>query len=115
MWCSKAPIIFLFISLFGIERWLRFVSYATLVVLAVAVISAAGVTSATCNPNGDDLSPLFLLECSDVASKVGVGLGVISVVVDVIIMVIPIPVVIKLNLPTHKKAGLFVMFTSGIL
>jgi hypothetical protein len=115
MWCSKAPVLLLFITLFGVHRWLRFMSYTTMAVLGAAVITAAAVTTAACDLRNQTPSPLFLLDCSNTASQVGVGLGVISVVVDVIIMVIPLPVVAKLKLPTHKKVGLAIIFTSGIL
>lgn len=115
MWCSKAPILFLYISLFGVRRWLRITSYITLVVFAAAIIVAAAIASAPCDPHHQEVDILTLLHCTEVSSKVGVGLGVLSVTADVIIIILPIPVIVTLNLPQSKKLGLLVMFMSGIL
>ncbi|CAG8958657.1 hypothetical protein HYFRA_00011498 [Hymenoscyphus fraxineus] len=114
MWCSKAPILFLFIQLFGVQPRVSILSYMTLAVLGVAVIIAASVTTGKCNLGNNPPSPTFLLDCSKTASQVGVGLGIISVVVDLIIMLIPIPILIKLMMPMHKKVGLVIIFTSGV-
>lgn len=115
MWCSKAPILFLLINLFGVHHWLRNVCYVTLVALGVAVVTGTAVSSGTCDLRGRTPSISFLLQCSDTSSTVGVGLGIISAVADLVIMVIPIPVIFNLRMPTHKKVGLVVIFTSGIL
>ena len=115
MWCSKAPILFLYISLFGVRRWLRITSYITLVMFAAAIIVAAAIATAPCDPNHQDPDFSMLLHCTDINSKVGVGLGVLSVTADVIIIILPIPVIMTLNLPGAKKFGLLVMFMSGIL
>lgn len=115
MWSSKAPILFLYISLFGVRRWLRITSYITLVVFAAAIIVAAAIASAPCDPNHQTPDIMMLLHCTEVSSKVGVGLGVLSVTADVIIIILPIPVIVTLNLPRAKKFGLLIMFMSGIL
>lgn len=115
MWCSKAPILFLFISLFGVRAMLRISSYIVLVLLGIATLIAAAGTSAACDPRGDGITPEFILHCSQMASKYGVALGFVSVFVDVIIIILPVPAVWQLNLPKHKKIGLSIVFMSGIL
>lgn len=115
MWFSKAPVLLLFIALFGVKKWLRYTSYAMLVLLGVAIVIPASITSSSCLPGNSSKGPAYLLHCSDTAAQGGLGLGIISVLADAIAMVIPMPVVLKLKLPTDKKVGLVVMFMSGIL
>jgi hypothetical protein len=115
MWCSKAPILFLYMTLFGIKRHMRISCYIVLVILGIAVIAAAAVTSASCNPGNDAISQEFILKCSSVGSTSGVALGVVSVIVDIIIFILPLASIWRLQLPKIKKVGLAIMFTTGIL
>ncbi|KAI1346845.1 hypothetical protein F5Y01DRAFT_319329 [Xylaria sp. FL0043] len=115
LWCSKAPILFMFITLFGVRRALRFASYMMLAVLGIAVLVAAVITSATCTPGSGGLAPEFITKCSKVGATAGVALGFVSVLSDVIILILPLHVVWQLHLTAHKRLGLVVMFSSGIL
>lgn len=115
MWCSKAPILLLYIAIFGIRVMLRISSYIVLVLLGIATLVAAAGTSAACDPRGGGITAEFILQCHQMGSKYGVALGFVSVFVDVIIIILPIPAVWQLNLPKHKKVGLSIMFMSGIL
>ncbi|GAW12887.1 hypothetical protein ANO14919_022580 [Xylariales sp. No.14919] len=115
IWCSKAPVLFLFVNLFGIRTSIRVASYTVMIILAIAVLAAAGTTSARCKLNSDGLTPELFQHCSTTAATASVALGLVSVLADVVILVLPIHVVWQLNLSRHKKVGLVVIFASGIL
>lgn len=117
MWSAKAPVLLLFIRLFGVQRWVRIISILTLAILGVAILAADSYNAAKCAPpkKDIDITPAFLLNCSKASSEVGVGLGTIGVVADIIIFIVPLPVIAKLHLPLAKRIGITVVFLAGIL
>ncbi|KAI1774384.1 hypothetical protein F4818DRAFT_452386 [Hypoxylon cercidicola] len=106
---SKTPILFLYIRLFGSERWLRWCSYATLLVITVPLLAGVITVSVVCSLHGD--APSNCLEWWD---RAWVGCGSLSLVVDVAILLFPIPIISKLRLPVRKRLGLALVFASGI-
>ncbi|KAI1178824.1 hypothetical protein F4777DRAFT_575771 [Nemania sp. FL0916] len=115
LWCSKAPVLFMFVTLFGVKSFLRFACYAMLLALALGVTISTSLITAVCNPNVEVATPKYLLHCNSVGLVAGLAVSFLSVVIDVIMIVLPINVVWHLNLSTHKKVGLAIMFGSGIL
>jgi hypothetical protein len=119
MWTSKAPILLLFIRLFGVSKPLRFTCYAILFFTAVAYLLGAAIPSALCTPKAVDFTdPMALMNlalCSKRSSQAGVALGVVSLTTDLIILVIPLPFITKMHLPFDKKIGLIAVFLVGIL
>ncbi|KAI0535658.1 hypothetical protein GGR58DRAFT_478305 [Xylaria digitata] len=113
LWFSKAPILFLYLKLFGVNRWLRYISWATLVVAGLVYIAGLIFTLVMCPTD------LITLEryrtCAHSNTLTGVISGFVSVIVDAIIFVLPIPIIFGLQLETSKKIGLSVAFLSGIL
>lgn len=116
-WLAKAPILFLYIQLFGIKQYIRMTSYAVLVITALLAIGLNSWVAATCNPNGTDPTEILekLNHATTVTSTSGVTTGGIGVVTDVIILVLPIPVILKLNLPLAQRISLMAVFLTGIL
>ncbi|KAI0911117.1 hypothetical protein F4824DRAFT_451879 [Ustulina deusta] len=113
LWFSKAPILFLYLKLFGVNRWLRFVSYATLLVTGLIYIAGLIFTLIMCPT--DKITLVAYQKCAHANTLTGVISGFVSVVADAIIFLIPIPIIFSLQLETSKKIGLSVAFLSGIL
>ncbi|KAI1423244.1 hypothetical protein F5Y12DRAFT_554515 [Xylaria sp. FL1777] len=113
LWFSKAPILLLYIKLFGVNRWLRYASYATLLITGLVYIAGLIFTLVMCPT--DKVTLIAYQTCAHSNTLTGVISGFVSVIVDAIIFIIPIPVIFGLQLETSKKIGLSVTFLSGIL
>ncbi|KAF4631711.1 hypothetical protein G7Y89_g6426 [Cudoniella acicularis] len=117
LWTAKAPILLLFIRLFGVHRWIRVTSIAILVVTGVAIIVGDSYNAAKCAPpkSDDGMTLVFLSNCSTASSYVGVTLGTFGLVADIIIFVLPLPIIAKLHLPLGKRIGIAIVFLAGFL
>ncbi|KAM7197578.1 hypothetical protein V8F33_005544 [Rhypophila sp. PSN 637] len=85
LWFTKAPILLLYINIFGVNRWVRkanFVAYQS---------------------------------CAYSNTLTGVISGFVSVIFDAIMFILPIPIIVGLNLERSKKVGLAVVFFWEIL
>ncbi|KAF4633234.1 hypothetical protein G7Y89_g4887 [Cudoniella acicularis] len=116
MIASKAPLLLLYVRIFGIKIWLKICSYMTLAALTVLMLASMIAIGIVCAPPSDGhVTTLFLLRCTLWSEHNGFACGILSLVVDIIILLLPIPIIIKLQLPMHKKIGLFLVFASGLL
>lgn len=115
MWSSKVPLLLLYVQLFGIKTWVKFVSYTIMGATATIFIVFAALTTARCDPGSKTLDLQFIMACTKQAADSGFALGITSVLTDVFIFLIPIPLIMHLNLSTRKKTGLFVVFSTGLL
>jgi hypothetical protein len=117
LWTAKAPVLILFIRLFGIQRWLRITAILTLVITGVAVVVGDAYNASKCAPPKTDqeLDMAFIMGCTDASNHVGVSLGTIGIAADVVIFVLPLPIIAKLHIPLAKKIGLAIVFLAGLL
>ncbi|KAI1747226.1 hypothetical protein F4782DRAFT_522078 [Xylaria castorea] len=113
-WVAKAPILFLYIQIFGVKAWLRIVSYMTLAFTFLWLLGWNIWLLYESVPRGV-ITPMFLANSAHSGSVAGVASGAVGLAADIVIFVIPIPVIWKLNLPRAKKIGLFVVFLTGLL
>lgn len=116
MWFAKTPILFLYIRLFGIKRWVRLICYITLIATLLQFIAISVLLGASCIPagkGGDDIAEVAAV-CISRGFAVGIWNGIISIITDLIIFLIPIPIVFQLQLPTRKKIGICVVFAAGL-
>ncbi|RWA03966.1 hypothetical protein EKO27_g11140 [Xylaria grammica] len=114
LWTCKAPILFLYIRLFGIKKWLRITSYVTLGLTAAIYTTGIVAIPPACTPHTTDLSEAFIDGCQARTRTINVFLGSTSVLADVIILVLPLPVVFGLNLLIKSRIGLAILFLSGL-
>ncbi|KAI7776584.1 hypothetical protein LA080_004789 [Diaporthe eres] len=114
MWISKVPVLLLFITLFGIKRWVKISSQAIIGLTAVVFLAMAAYVTNECSPQGE-VDMAFIQECSLASSRAGLILGITSVVTDGITFFLPIPVIVGLALPFHKKIGVCLVFATGSL
>ncbi|KAI0457383.1 hypothetical protein F5B21DRAFT_464287 [Xylaria acuta] len=114
LWTCKAPILFLYLRLFGIKKWLRITSYTTLGLTAAVYASGIIAIPPACTPHTHDLSEDFINGCQSRTRMINVYLGSVSVLADVIILVLPMPVVFGLKLLVKSRVGLVFLFLSGL-
>ncbi|KAI0426052.1 hypothetical protein F5Y09DRAFT_78064 [Xylaria sp. FL1042] len=114
LWTCKAPILFLYLRLFGIKKWLRIISYVTLALTAAVYLSGIVAIPPACTPHSSDLSQAFVNNCQGRTRLINVYLGSVSVLADVIILVLPLPVVFGLKLLVRSRVGLAFLFLSGL-
>ncbi|KAI8946484.1 hypothetical protein F4801DRAFT_564470 [Xylaria longipes] len=112
-WSARAPILFLYINLFGVKTWLRWSSIITLIVTGLLCFSAMVVALSECKPSNG--TPTGLPVCIQYSTYSGLITGFVSVFVDIVVFLLPIPVILRLQLPMSKRIGLGVVFSSGIL
>ncbi|TGJ81580.1 hypothetical protein E0Z10_g7165 [Xylaria hypoxylon] len=114
LWTCKAPILFLYIRLFGVKKWLRITSYVTLGFTAAVYASGIIAIPPACTPHTTNLSDAFIDGCQTRTRMINVYLGGTSVFADVIILVLPMPVVFGLKLLIRSRIGLVFLFLSGL-
>ncbi|KAI1419876.1 hypothetical protein F5Y12DRAFT_788714 [Xylaria sp. FL1777] len=114
LWTCKAPILFLYLRVFGIKRWLRITSYVTLVLTAAVYISGIVAIPPACTPHSRTLSEEFINNCQIRTRLISVFLGNFSVLADIVILVLPLPIVFGLKLLIKSKVGLAFLFLSGL-
>ncbi|KAI0008533.1 hypothetical protein F4779DRAFT_436753 [Xylariaceae sp. FL0662B] len=112
LWASKVPILFMYIHLFGVKKWLRYSSYIGILTTALACL--AGMIVALVGCKIENATPERLPICVDYSTIAGLIFGFISIFADVFIFCLPIPVILGLHLPLSKKIGVAVVFSTGI-
>ncbi|KAI0975488.1 hypothetical protein F4678DRAFT_326816 [Xylaria arbuscula] len=114
LWTCKAPILFLYLRIFGIKKWLRITSYITLALTAAVYISGIVAIPPACTPHSTNLSESFINNCQGRTRMINVYLGSFSVLADVIILVLPLPIIFGLKLLVRSRVGLAFLFLSGL-
>ncbi|KAI2618906.1 hypothetical protein GGR54DRAFT_605012 [Hypoxylon sp. NC1633] len=114
-WVCKAPILFLYVQIFGIKQWMRIWSYATLSITFFYLLGWNIWLLYKNVPRGDQITPDFLVDSAYAGSVAGVASGALGLATDVVIFVLPFPVISSLQLPVHKKIGLVIVFLTGLL
>ncbi|KAI0435911.1 hypothetical protein F4803DRAFT_544022 [Xylaria telfairii] len=113
-WFTKAPILFLYIRLFGVKRWLRLTAHITLVLSAIVLIITTAYAASRCDPKGS-WTPQLSANCNTAGSTTGVAIGILGLIMDLIIFILPLPIISRLHLPWAKKIGLCIVFATGLL
>lgn len=115
LWSTKAPILVLYVKLFGVRTWLRWLSYLTLVVTGLNFLGSFILPVVQCDTGMTTPDPAIFLICQNATVTGGIWSGFVSIIEDVIIFCMPIPAILQLNLPTAKKVGVILVFFSGIM
>ncbi|KAI1334213.1 hypothetical protein F5Y15DRAFT_402328 [Xylariaceae sp. FL0016] len=113
-WVAKAPVLLLYVQIFGIQRWIRFVSYTTLAVTFFWLLAWNIWLLVEFLPFPAVIDATYLLSRTHSGSVAGVSSAVIGVIADIVIFVLPLPSIVRLRLPVGKKIGLFLAFLTGI-
>lgn len=115
LWSTKAPILALYVKLFGVRTWLRWVCYITLLVTGLNFIGSFAMPIALCDTRTSTPDPAGFLTCQNATVNGGIWSGFVSIIEDVIIFCMPIPAIVQLNLKLSKKIGIFLVFFSGVM
>ncbi|KAK1141314.1 hypothetical protein N8T08_009221 [Aspergillus melleus] len=101
LWTTKAPIMLVYVRIFGIKKWLEYVCYTSLAISGLAYICAMSPTFMRCDPNAKSATLEDLAYCTTAQ--------------DVLIFFLPMPLVYQLHLRPAKKLAVGAVFFSGIL
>ncbi|POS70580.1 hypothetical protein DHEL01_v211027 [Diaporthe helianthi] len=115
LWFSKAPIVFLYLKLFGIHRWLRYVCWATLIVSFLVYAVGLIYTLVYCPVDRSKATFPDYQRCASANTLAGVFSGFVSVLVDLTLLILPTPIILALEINTSKKIGLSLTFFSAVL
>ncbi|KAI1172624.1 hypothetical protein F4777DRAFT_561035 [Nemania sp. FL0916] len=114
-WFAKAPILFLYIQVFGVKRWLTVISYFTLAFTFVYIFAWNLWLLIEITPRNNMVTPEDLLKSSQLGSISGIAVGALGLVVDVVIFVLPLPIIINLKISLAKRISLFLVFITGLV
>ncbi|KAF1976198.1 hypothetical protein BU23DRAFT_42945 [Bimuria novae-zelandiae CBS 107.79] len=122
-WLVKATLMFLILSAFKSIKWLRIMCWVGIVTTFIFYAANFAIQVASCRPRGGTDRVSFLAgmasrECAgsdSLIQKMSLGTAVFGLVSDIYILIIPLPAVRKLNIRKKKKAGVYVIFSSGAL
>lgn len=115
LWSSKAAILALYVRLFRPRVWLRYTSYATLLVTFLFYSANIPLSGVFCTARpGQRWDFAILQKCSTTAIMAPIQ-GAVGLAADLVLFGLPLPVIYSLNLPPQKKFGLVVMFLLGLL
>ncbi|KAI0145618.1 hypothetical protein GGR57DRAFT_480119 [Xylariaceae sp. FL1272] len=119
VWFSKAPLLLLYIRMFGVKNAVRYTCYATLIVSAIAYFTVSTYLAAVCNPFRLEIKDeahfdRYKARCTALYARVGfIPACSLSIFQDVLNLALPIPLICSLNLNRRKKIGLAFVFAWG--
>lgn len=110
---AKASILLLYIRLFGLIRWIRYLVWIGMISLFFVTWITVPLFLVYCTPRpGARWEPAIFSRCQKVA-VLGILQGTFHVLFDVFIIALPVPVIWNLNLEFRKKLGLLAVFMTG--
>ncbi|KAI1260602.1 hypothetical protein F5Y18DRAFT_251629 [Xylariaceae sp. FL1019] len=119
VWFSKAPLLLLYIRMFGVKNAVRYTCYATLVVSGIAYFTLSTYLAVVCDPvrlgiEDEAHFDRYKNRCTALYARVGfIPACSLSVFQDVLNLALPIPVIWSLKLNRRKKIGLAFVFAWG--
>ncbi|KAK7975790.1 hypothetical protein PG989_014253 [Apiospora arundinis] len=114
MYFAKAPLLLLYIRIFGIKKWFRVVCYTVLLATAVIYLACALYSGISCIPADGLYDDSFVLECAQSTFVPALCRCFTSIFTDLVALSLPLSVVVKLHLPRGRKIGLALVFMTGI-
>lgn len=122
-WVVKLSLFSLIYVSFRPLAYVRRLVYAGVILSALYYIASAAVNGAVCGPrprNGTDrlayLGGMAGPECQNSAGIIqilSIASGAVNVLCDFYLFLLPLPAISKLNLPTRRKTGVFLIFFTG--
>ncbi|KAF2115746.1 hypothetical protein BDV96DRAFT_574401 [Lophiotrema nucula] len=122
-WAIKLSLFSLIYTAFQPLTYVRRFVYAGIALTGIYYISSALVNAIVCGPRprGGTDRPAYLAgmagpECGDSAGIIqiySIASGAVNVICDLYLFILPLPAISKLNLPTRRKAGVFLIFLAG--
>ncbi|MCJ1356769.1 MAG: hypothetical protein MMC33_006765 [Icmadophila ericetorum] len=112
---AKAPILIMYVRIFGVKTWLRNICYGLLVADFLFAAGPAVYLTVVCQPNRQVLDVAWLDRCIDNGLAIGVWNGSVAVFTDLVIFILPLPVIAKLHLARSRKISLAMVFMVGFL
>ncbi|MCJ1466366.1 hypothetical protein MMC07_004985 [Pseudocyphellaria aurata] len=119
IWLIKLALFVLYLEIFGLLLWLRYLVLTGAFVSGAFYIASMIGFIVMCGPK-DGQSQLSYLkalagpECTR-ATQLGNAVGVFNVVSDIYLILIPLPAVWSLQMPLRKKVGASAIFLTGLM
>ncbi|PCG93868.1 Hypothetical protein PENO1_073360 [Penicillium occitanis (nom. inval.)] len=114
LWATKVPILIVYIKIFGIKKWVRYICY-TCIAVGVAYICVMGPRFMRCHPGSQSMTELDLAYCVTGTTLTGVISGFIALAEDMLIFILPMPLIYQLRLAPGKRLAVATVFFTGIL
>ncbi|PVI05740.1 hypothetical protein DM02DRAFT_70684 [Periconia macrospinosa] len=111
---SKAPVLLLYMRLFGVHRWVRWTCRITLIIMALGFLGSLIPPLIHCHPLDKPVTAAKWKRCGTANLESGVTSGTVSVAADLVIMLIPLRPILTLTLSRRRKIGITIIFCSGI-
>ncbi|KAI1263937.1 hypothetical protein F5Y18DRAFT_91685 [Xylariaceae sp. FL1019] len=115
LWSSKAPVLVLYIRLFGVKAWMRYASYITLVISFLGFAGPALPALVECRPFDTPYTIPKWTRCESSTFLSGFGQGATSITIDLVILLLPLQPIYSLNLPRRRRIGLGLVFLTGVV
>jgi hypothetical protein len=114
---AKLTVLLLYLEVFSINTPTRIMIFVAMAIITAHFLTNTIGNAVLCVPLPGESWQLkdSSHACIVVADQLSIALGAISVLTDFFIILIPIPVIWRLQLATHKKIGVSLIFITGIL
>lgn len=118
IWLIKLALFVLYLEVFGLLRWLRYLVFIGAFVTGIFYITVGVSFIVFCIPTDGHsrfsyVSALEAPRCTRPTGPLGIALAVVNVVSDLYLILIPLPAVWSLQLPLRRKLGISAMFLTG--
>ncbi|KAI1424708.1 hypothetical protein F5Y12DRAFT_714946 [Xylaria sp. FL1777] len=113
----KITILALYYRIFQPSKWAHRLIWIGVILVLIFYISTVIILLANCIPSGRDtwISRVQSGACPTVQVKIALSQGVFGLVIDLYIIIIPIWQISRLSLPPRRKAGILLIFLTGLL
>jgi len=113
----KLTLFLLFLELFGIIRWLKWLVWSGVVVSGLFYLATMVVYIGLCAPHHgqsqlDYLAAISAPKCE--SQSLSIVMGAFNMLSDFYILCIPLPAVWSLQMPRRRKIGISAIFLTGI-
>ncbi|KAI1325000.1 hypothetical protein F5Y16DRAFT_401873 [Xylariaceae sp. FL0255] len=112
---AKAPILILYVRIFGVKTWFRIACKVTVAMMLAVYIVLLAVDWALYAQRGSPEDEVALVRFGNRTIDLGITSSAIAILNDVIIIILPLPIIAGLNLSFSKKVGLAAVFLTGTL
>lgn len=119
LWFIKISLFVLYLEIFGLLRWLRYLAFGGMIVTGLFYFASMFAFAILCSPKHGHsqiayITALASPQCSK-AQPLSTVIGAVSVVSDLYLIVLPLPAVWSLQLSFRRKLGVSAMFLTGFM
>ncbi|KAF7957211.1 hypothetical protein EAE96_002801 [Botrytis aclada] len=110
---TQLSILFFYIRIFGVKRWLRNTLYVAVAIISGWWISAFISEVTACIPLAAAWTPGLKGTCIN-DEEICTAVGMMHVVFDFLILLLPIPIIWRLQMPTWSRVTVSLLLSVGV-